>query len=131
MAIGKASGVGAATLSALSEAPRKNFGEVLKGTVEKPVSVPKAPACPTTAQAASSVAKPAKQNVQAVAEGVAAAQRRLDHVLQLAQSGRSFSPAELIALQGQVYRASQELDLAGKVIEKATGGVKQILQTQV
>jgi hypothetical protein len=30
-----------------------------------------------------------------------------------------------------VYRASQELDLAGKVVEKATAGVKQILQTQV
>jgi hypothetical protein len=30
-----------------------------------------------------------------------------------------------------VYRASQELDLAGKVVEKATSGVKQVLQTQL
>lgn len=62
---------------------------------------------------------------------VAAAQKRMDAVLELAQSGKSFTPAELIALQSQMYRASQELDLAGKVVEKATGGVKQILQTQV
>jgi hypothetical protein len=52
-------------------------------------------------------------------------------VLRLAESGRCFSPAELLALQANVYRASQQLDLAGKVIEKATGGVKQVLQTQV
>jgi hypothetical protein len=62
---------------------------------------------------------------------VAAAQKRMEGVLELAQSGKSFTPAELISLQSQMYRASQELDLAGKVIEKATGGVKQILQTQV
>ncbi|ATB27863.1 ATP-dependent helicase HrpB [Melittangium boletus] len=62
---------------------------------------------------------------------VGEAQKRLDHILELAESGRSFSPAELLALQAHVYRASQELDLAGKVIEKATGGVKQVLQTQV
>lgn len=64
-------------------------------------------------------------------EQVKAAQERLDHVLQLAQAGRTFTPAELLALQAQVYGASQQLDLAGKVVEKAVSGVKQILQTQV
>jgi hypothetical protein len=58
-------------------------------------------------------------------------QRRMDDVLALAQSGKSFSPAELLALQTQVYRSSQQLDLAGKVVEKTTGGVKQVLQTQL
>jgi len=62
---------------------------------------------------------------------VAAAQKRMDAVLELAQSGKSFTPAELLSLQTQMYRASQELDLAGKVVEKATNGVKQVLQTQV
>lgn len=62
---------------------------------------------------------------------VASAQKRLDHILNLAQSGKSFTPAELLAMQAQIYRATQELDLAGKVVEKATSGVKQVLQTQV
>jgi len=66
-----------------------------------------------------------------VLDRVGEAQKRLDHILELAESGRSFSPAELLAFQAHVYRASQELDLAGKVVEKATGGVKQVLQTQV
>jgi hypothetical protein len=62
---------------------------------------------------------------------VTAAQARMEQVLKLAESGKAFSPAELLSLQAHVYRASQELDLAGKVVEKATGGVKQVLQTQV
>jgi hypothetical protein len=66
-----------------------------------------------------------------VLDRVSAAQQRLERILELAQSGKSFTPAELIAMQAQVYSASQQLDLAGKVVEKATGGVKQILQTQL
>lgn len=73
------------------------------------------------------------QSVEAgrILDQVTSAQKRLDHILEMAQHGKSFTPAELIAMQAHVYRASQELDLAGKVVEKATGGVKQILQTQV
>lgn len=49
----------------------------------------------------------------------------------MAESGRTFSPAELLAMQAYTYRASQELELAGKVVEKATSGLKQVLQTQL
>lgn len=70
------------------------------------------------------------QKVDVVAR-LASDQRRMDEVLALAQSGKSFSPAELLSLQTQVYRSSQQLDLAGKVVEKTTGGVKQVLQTQL
>lgn len=64
-------------------------------------------------------------------EGVRQAQAQLEHVLALAEAGRHFTPAELLGLQARVYQASQELDLAGKVVEKAVGGVKQVLQTQL
>ena len=72
----------------------------------------------------------AQQATQLV-DRVSQAQKRLDHILKLAESGRSFTPAELLAFQAHVYKASQELDLAGKVVEKATSGVKQVLQTQI
>lgn len=66
-----------------------------------------------------------------VVDQLTAAQKRLDHILAMAESGRSFTPAELIGMQARVSQASQQLDLAGKVVDKATSGVKQILQTQV
>jgi hypothetical protein len=75
--------------------------------------------------------KPTAPAVGRTLDQLTAAQSRMDKVLELAQSGKTFTPAELLSLQTQVYRASQELDLAGKVVEKATGGVKQVLQTQV
>ena len=52
-------------------------------------------------------------------------------IIKLATSGRSFTPTELLAVQAGVYKFSQELELTSKVVEKATDGVKQTLQTQV
>jgi hypothetical protein len=78
-----------------------------------------------------SLAAPAQVSAAQVVERVSQAQQRMEQILRAAESGRSFSPAELLSLQTHVYRASQELDLAGKVVEKATGGVKQVLQTQM
>jgi hypothetical protein len=78
-----------------------------------------------------SVRSARSQQAVQMLDRVGEAQQRLDRILELAQSGKSFTPNELIALQAHVYRASQELDLAGKVVEKATGGIKQVLQTQV
>ena len=72
-----------------------------------------------------------KPKAAALLNEVSNAQAKLDQILKMAESGRTFSPAELLAFQAHAYRASQELDLAGKVVEKATSGVKQTLNTQV
>lgn len=62
---------------------------------------------------------------------VVRAEQRLDQVLELARSGKSFSPGELIALQADVYQAGRTLELASKLTEKATSAVKQVLQTRL
>jgi hypothetical protein len=62
---------------------------------------------------------------------ISAAQARMDRILALAASGRTFSPAELLSLQAGVAEASQTVDLAGKVLDRVSGGVKTLLQTQV
>jgi len=62
---------------------------------------------------------------------VAEAQARMDRILALAASGRTFSPAELLALQAGVAQASLTVDLAGKVLDRVTSGLRQVLQTQV
>jgi hypothetical protein len=93
-----------------------------------------AQAKPNGVQAAGQTAQVQKVEAKSPAqmlERISNAQKQMDHILKLAQSGKTFTPAELLSLQAQVYSASQELDLAGKVVEKATGGVKQVLQTQV
>lgn len=115
---------------ALAQAPRAasraELGRI--GVVApKPVSAP----VPQKVALPSRSAAPAVERVGAVAREVEAAQSRLDALLGQAAQGRTFSPAELLALQTTAYRTGQVLDLAGKVVDKAAGGVKQTLQTQV
>jgi hypothetical protein len=64
-------------------------------------------------------------------EGLIGGQDRMTSIMNLALSGRQFSPPELIGLQAGVYRFSQELELTSKVVEKATSGIKQTMNTQV
>jgi hypothetical protein len=118
MAIDKVGGVGAPGPSQAPGAARESFGKVLSEVQPKQVI-----GAPTRPQPASNAAQ--------ILDRVSEAQKRLDHILEKAQSGRSFSAAELLSMQARVYQASQELDLVGKVVEKAASGVKQVLQTQL
>jgi hypothetical protein len=43
-------------------------------------------------------------------------------------SGAQVEPAQLIALQTGVYRYSEAIDLASRLVDRVTGGVKTILQ---
>jgi hypothetical protein len=58
-------------------------------------------------------------------------QDKMTQIMNLALSHRQFSPAELLAMQAGVYRFSQEIELTSKVVEKATSGIKQTMNTQV
>jgi hypothetical protein len=43
-------------------------------------------------------------------------------------SGTEVGPAQLIALQTGVYRYSEAIDLASRLVDRVTGGVKTVLQ---
>lgn len=44
--------------------------------------------------------------------------------------GRDLGPGELLALQAGVYRYSEAVDLTAKLVDRASGGVKTVLQGQ-
>jgi hypothetical protein len=46
------------------------------------------------------------------------------------RSGRDLGSAELIALQAGVYRYSEAVDLAAKLVDRVSSGVKTVLQGQ-
>jgi len=50
--------------------------------------------------------------------------------LAASRSGRDLGAAELIALQAGVYRYSEAVDLAAKLVDRTTNGVKTVLQGQ-
>jgi len=55
----------------------------------------------------------------------------MDRLISEGLSGRQFQNSELLALQAGMYKYTQELELTGKVVEKATTGLKDTLKTQV
>jgi hypothetical protein len=129
--------------------PGESFSKVLKGPggqagvgnpagnspvapAAKPIQAPKPAAPPPVLKPKAAAVSPAGRSPSAQMVGqLAESQRKLDRILKMAESGRTFSPAELLAFQAHAYRASQEIDMASKVVDKATGAIKQTLQTQV
>lgn len=93
---------------------RSDFGEVLRAGCEKP---------PGLSAAATEATRWADRLVDA--------QRCLDGVLHRIEKPGALSPGGLLRLQVQAYQATQELELAGKLVEKSVSGVKHVLQTQV
>ena len=86
-------------------------------------------ALPSTRVGASARAKESK--LADMLGGLIGGQDKMTGIMNMAMSGRQFSPPELIAMQAGVYRFSQELELTSKVVEKATSGIKQTMNTQV
>jgi hypothetical protein len=58
-------------------------------------------------------------------------QAGLEKLIKAGTSGKEFSNGELLSLQAGMYKYTQELELTGKVVEKATTGLKDTLKTQV
>jgi hypothetical protein len=65
----------------------------------------------------------------ALLQAVDRARARLDGLLAQARAGRTFSGAELLALQAEAYRTVQTVDLATRLVEQGGQAVKQALAT--
>lgn len=56
---------------------------------------------------------------------------RLNDLIGQLQSGRTFSPQELIGIQAQIHDLTVQVEVTTKVISEAVSGLKQLLQQQV
>lgn len=57
-------------------------------------------------------------------------EQMVKQALSASQAGRDMSGSELLALQSGVYRYSEAVDLAAKLVDRAASGVKTVLQGQ-
>jgi hypothetical protein len=55
----------------------------------------------------------------------------MEDLMKVAMSGQKLSNQEMLGIQAGVYMFSQQMELTSKVIEKATSGIKQTLNTQL
>lgn len=88
-----------------------------------------APTKSTALQATTSVLAP--DAMRRIADGAFAAEKRLDALIAAAARGKTFTAAELITLQAEVFRYSQSVEIVSRSTDKLVGAVKQTLTTQV
>jgi hypothetical protein len=102
-----------------SAAGGHRFGDVLRARQAAAAAAPgHAP------PAAAGVARTALASVERARE-------RLETALASARAGRTFSAAELLALQADAYRYAQTVDVASKVVEHGAQALKTAVNTQV
>ena len=73
---------------------------------------------------------PAEIALRGAVSSIARGERLVEGVIQAAKRGATFSNEQLIAIQTGVYRYTQELELAAKLVDKASGAIRQTLQSQ-
>jgi len=69
--------------------------------------------------------------VRAMLERTLGTERQVDALLEAAARGKTFSPAELLALQATVARYSQTVEVISRVADRLVGAVKQTMGTQI
>jgi hypothetical protein len=85
---------------------------------------------PSTTAVGGTAAAERSQMVEII-EQLAGGQDKMSNIMNVALSGKELSSTELLAMQAGIYRFSQELEITSKVVEKATSGIKQTMNTQV
>ena len=107
--------------------PETSFKDVLQQT-----EAPAEAQAPEKAGAVDSADKidPAKK-IDDFIKGVFDDQDRIEKMMGRYMDGADLSQGELLQLQSTIYAYAQKIDLASKVVDKATGGLKQVMNTQV
>lgn len=60
-----------------------------------------------------------------------AGRQRLDQIVAEARQGRTYRPQELLALQAEVYRLTEEFGAVQKVVEEGLNGMKRLWTMQI
>lgn len=69
--------------------------------------------------------------LKGIVENMEKGQASIDKLINGGLNGSNFSNTEMLSMQAGMYKYTQELELTGKVVEKATSGLKDTLKTQV
>ena len=125
--------------SAAPPAPRASAA-AKKFTAVLDEASPVAPASPATVAPESkapsptpAVTKPARATtpLRAMLERTVGAEKQVDVLLEAAARGKTFSPAQLLAMQATVARYSQTVEVVSRVADRLIGAVKQTMGTQI
>jgi hypothetical protein len=74
---------------------------------------------------------PTTTPLRSMLERTVGAEKQVDALLEAAARGKTFTPAQLLAMQATVARYSQTVEVVSRVADRLVGAVKQTMGTQV
>jgi hypothetical protein len=94
------------------------------------VPIPSAPEHPATVQSPSvgETAPSFAQVLRGVGREINSGEKTMRTAIESMRGGSDLSPLQLIALQAGVYRYSEVIDLASRLVDRATSGIKTVVQ---
>jgi hypothetical protein len=92
--------------------------------------IPGASEHPSTAQSPSvgETALSFAQVLRSVGREINSGEKTMRTAIESMRGGADLSPLQLIALQAGVYRYSEVIDLASRLVDRATSGIKTVIQ---
>jgi DNA-binding transcriptional regulator YbjK len=111
------------TKGCVSDDAAVTFDEVLEADVDAGAS--------DTAEAVDAVSPVEGNRLTELVESIQADRASLEATMDRVMSGQDLDQKEMLEMQALVYQYSQRVELTSKVVEKATGGLKQMLNMQV
>jgi hypothetical protein len=103
----------------------RTFSEVLRQGASP--AAPAKPCPPPATTPPSPVGRAATRVLERAIDG----EKRVDALLQAAARGKTFTAAELLAMQATVFRYSQTIEVLSRATDRLVGAVKQTLGTPV
>src|SRR6478736_517949 len=104
-------------------APAKKFTAVLN---ERALGAPSAvPSRPPKPPASLTRPGPTTSPVRAMLERTVGAEKQVDALLEAAARGKTFTPAQLLAMQATVARYSQTVEVVSRAADRLVGAAKQ------
>jgi hypothetical protein len=110
-------------------APPRSFIAILDERVGA-ASRADSPAAPSPASARPKAPRGGNP-LRAMLERAIGNEKQIDALLDAAAHGKTFKPAELLAMQATVARYSQTVEVVSRVADRLVGAVKQTMGTQV
>jgi hypothetical protein len=126
---------GSRRLATVTPGQAKSFIEVLSEGPRPRTTAPLLPAAapeePRKVAGKAALGPAEGKGLRGMAERALDAEKRVDALLATVGRGRTFSAAELIALQATVFRYSQTVEVISRATDRLVGAIKQTLGTQV
>jgi hypothetical protein len=119
--------------SKTSPGGQTSFQDVMRQKTEASSSVdgPRAAESVDQTRPAQSAERVHQTHLDDFIDGILANEKDLQRMMSQCISGGAMSQQEMLQMQALIYAYSQKVDLTTKVVEKATGGLKQVMNTQV